>query len=246
MEFRILLSASLAAALLCGCVTQPIPTTSIKSGARIGVIDLMKTRMTHTHVGTTVFNNFRNEYERPWKPATYFYDQTIAAISATGDYSVVSVAPSDTLRSYTGDFFDPKWSSVVLDDAIAPELERVAAEANVDLVLILRDTAIPDSVTNTNQSLTGYGLYTRSFAGINKAFVYANIFPVLVEPAPARVVSGGPGSVLIVRKPQEIPGFIFPSEVRALAEADLSQVDAPLRAMLTEAARLTAQELNGQ
>lgn len=246
MKIRSILFVVVSVALIVGCTAQPIARPSISANARIGVINLVKPTITHTHVGTTVFNNSVQAYARSWQPSAYFYKQATAEIESSGNYTVVNIAPSQALASYKGDFIDLTFSSFKLDDSIAPELDRLAASAKVDLLLILRETSWRDTVANTNQNLRGYGLYTRSFIGLNTAFVYANVFPVLVQPSPARIVSGGSGFIIIGREPKEIPGFVFPADVKALTEADLEQIDTPLRALLNEAARTVGDEIGRQ
>lgn len=246
MKIRSILFVVVSVALIVGCTAQPIARPSISAEARIGVVNLVKPTITHTHVGTTVFNNSVKTYARPWQPSAYLYQQAKAAIESSGNYTVVNVAPSQALASYQGDFIDLTFTSFKLDDAIAPELDRLAAAEKVDLLLILRETSWHDTVTNTNQNLTGYGLYTRSFLGVNEAFVYANVFPVIVQPSPARIVSGGSGFILLGRDPEEIPGFVFPADVKELSDADLEQIDTSLRAILLDAARTVGQELGGQ
>ena len=64
---RITALVSFVAILIAGCATTPpLPKVESARGDRIGVLVEAGDSPSHTHVGTTVFNNFARKYPYDW------------------------------------------------------------------------------------------------------------------------------------------------------------------------------------
>jgi hypothetical protein len=80
--------AGFAALLLSGCASlappPPRPAAGLGAGAKVGLLVAVEPSATHTHVGTTVFNNFAHDVAMPFDLAAHIRDSLTTQLSATG------------------------------------------------------------------------------------------------------------------------------------------------------------------
>jgi hypothetical protein len=227
---------SIAALFLAGCAsTPPIPKIQSASGDRVGVLVEVGDSPSHTHIGTTVFNNFTKKYPYNWKlnsevsrvvqqsvkssgfeaidlnAAGIQYTDVAGLIKANGEQWQVTPGKEDTVRRLR--------EQLKLKALIVLKEERVLAA--------LECAGGPCAERYADTS----GLYTRSFLGITRYNAVAafkwNVF--VLDPITNTV--GVDSMREILRIPATpLPGFKDPTKFDNLTEAEFVPVrDAILR-----------------
>ncbi len=70
MRMKLIALACCLVLVLAGCATSlPIPSFETKHGDRVGLLVDIGDVPSHTHIGTTVFNNFERKYPYQWRLA---------------------------------------------------------------------------------------------------------------------------------------------------------------------------------
>ena len=99
-----LFSIVFMAIVVAGCASTYVPPTAgykAPEQSKIGVLVVAKENPSHTHVGTTIFNNFSKEYEYDWQLKENIFKIFEDKIESGTTYDVVDisnlVSESDTL-----------------------------------------------------------------------------------------------------------------------------------------------------
>ncbi|MEP7242351.1 MAG: hypothetical protein ABI885_01550 [Gammaproteobacteria bacterium] len=169
--FALLLSLTGAA---WGADALPIP-----AGARIGVMDMMPTDVTHFHVGKTQVTSFMRTYRGDWSAADVIDEPLIWALTNAG-YEPVSVQPSDTLRRQRQAWIVDKPQANKLPRDCIEELERVISAQNLSAIIIVAagPNTSPESVEGNRlrklpEYIQGWGFSTSDEPdGIAKPVVF--------------------------------------------------------------------------
>lgn len=168
---RISVFLSIAALFIAGCTTiPPLPKIEFSRGDHIGLLVEGGDNPTHTHIGTTIFNNFTKKYSYNWDLNTELTRTIEKTIRNKGLTAVdlrkegLTYADVSDLIQAAGD----KWQ-------IAPGKEniirRLREQFRLKGLIILKESRVitglecfggPCSVRYAD----GAGLYTRSFLGI--------------------------------------------------------------------------------
>lgn len=77
-----------------GCASRYVPPTpayKMKQNSKVGVLVLTKDTPTHTHVGTTIFNNFVKEYDFQWQLKQSIFEQFKNTIESNSEIQVVDL-----------------------------------------------------------------------------------------------------------------------------------------------------------
>ena len=160
----------LAMLVLAGCVTPPpIPSFETKRGDRVGILVDIGDDAVHTHIGTTVFNNFEKKYAYRWNLDSAVAEVLKNSLSKSG--FVVLDLEDEGLR------YGDVTPLVVTDGEIwrmAPGKENTVRELterkSLKAVVVVKETRVmtalecgagPCSERYANAS----GMYTRSFFG---------------------------------------------------------------------------------
>jgi hypothetical protein len=129
------LAVCLSMALLAVAQAQDARKLSLPPGARIGVIDLMSTDVTHYHAGRAAANSFMRTYKVDWSLATQLEQPLAERLRAAG-YIPVILEPSDLIRRNRQDWFVTTTRAKQLSKACAEELARIAAAEQVSAFVI--------------------------------------------------------------------------------------------------------------
>lgn len=162
-----------ATLVLAGCAaTPPVPTFETKRGDRVGLLVEIGEGPLHTHVGTTVFNNFEKKYPHQWNLDAAVTDVLRKSLSSAGfavvDLESEGVHYADVVPLVVAD--GEKWK-------LAPGKESLVRELidrkNLRAAVVLKETRVmtalecsggPCSERYANAS----GMYTRSFLGATR------------------------------------------------------------------------------
>jgi hypothetical protein len=112
------------------------PAPPIPPGARIGIIDMMSTDVTHFHVGKAPVNSFMRTYRGAWSAADVIDEPLILALTNAG-FEPVAVQASDTLRHERQAWVVAKPQASKLPRACNEELDRIMTAENLVALIIV-------------------------------------------------------------------------------------------------------------
>lgn len=167
------LAASIAlAALLTGCASAPRTLETDKGVKRVAIVSMLQENAPVVHIGLTVFNNDRTTVDQRGelnRVATSVIEQRLHA--ARPDWKIVPV-PLDPALVKKSNGAIP-WTSFT--GSVKEDLQRIARDADADLVFAVVDT------TRENSTGRGVGISTRSLTrdSAGMALVHAHVLLVL-------------------------------------------------------------------
>jgi hypothetical protein len=225
-----LLVLCLSMALAAVAQAQDTRKLSLPPGARIGVIDLMNTDVTHFHTARAAANSFMRTYKVDWSLATQL-DQPLAERIRSAGYLPVPIEPSDLLRRNRQDWFVTTTRSQRLAKACNEELARIAAEQQVAaIVLVAQGTNASPEMGPGNRLrqippyIQGWGFSTveESAGDAAKPMIFNLLQLVLVEITPegARLRHREWGG----RYLYEWSTFVAPADMRVLPDEEVQKL----------------------
>jgi hypothetical protein len=193
-----------------GCATTPRPALNLPTNSTVGIINLIDTEATHTHIGTTAFNNFEKKYPVSWNFPEKIEQELTNQIKSSTGLNVLSIQPSKKISENESELIDTKWELKINSELIS-EVKNIMQQNKVDVLLIIRDHKGEDYFTGTGRHLKNYGLFTRSFLALQSSYVYAysNILGFYGDP-PQYV-----GGAWLNEHPP-LKDFEFPSNIKEL------------------------------
>lgn len=252
MRFASVVFGIFIASLLTGCVTSPpLPTIETRRGDRIGVIVEGGNTPTHSHIGTTVFNNFVKKYDYNWNLRAEVTDIVRRSITSAGfvpvDLQNEGIRHSDVegLIKPAGD----KWEVAKGKDEI---LRRLRSDLRLKAVIALKEGRVMTALECTGgpcaeRYANGSGLYTRSFFGMtNYSAVAAYQWNVFVLDAPADTAKADPLQSAIRMPSAPIRGFKSPADFDNITEAEFAPVHEAVLTFVEGTASAAVQTLNSK
>jgi len=120
---------------------------SLPAGARVGIIQVMSTDVTHYHVGKNRQGSFMRTYRVSW-PISEIIESPLAAQIREAGFEPLVLEPSDQLRRQTRSWFITTSQSARLPKAAMEEVERVIAEENLAALVLVTPgpNANPESI----------------------------------------------------------------------------------------------------
>ena len=167
LPFALLLSA-LMFSLLAGCSVAPLKKAPVEKSMRIGIVmDGFGDKLTHTHIGTTVFANFEDEYPLGFDIQKRVSDRCAQKLEQLG-YSAKTLQfePAD-LAALKDTVHYSQWDgSMSLAPDAAKTMNAIGSKYGLDFLILY--SASKGSVTwGQNGFPAGeYGLFSRSFLNI--------------------------------------------------------------------------------
>jgi len=183
----------LSLSTLAGCSVAPLKKAPVEKSMRIGIVtDGFGEKLTHTHVGTTIFANFEDEYPLGFNIQKYISDRCAHKLAELG-YStkVLQLEPVD-LASLKDAVHYSKWDGSM---SLAPEatktMSTIGSKYGVDFVILY--TASKGSVTwgQTGFPAGEYGLFSRSFLNIDQFMTYSFLHVLALRVDPTTVNADG-------------------------------------------------------
>ena len=108
----------------------------IPAGARIGIIDMMSTDVTHFHVGKAPVNSFMRTYRGPWSLSEVIDEPLIYTLTNAG-FEPVAVQPSDLLRRQRQQWIISTSESNKLPRACNEELDHIMTDQSLVALIIV-------------------------------------------------------------------------------------------------------------
>jgi len=168
--------------LLSGCATMGADKMAIKpQGTKVAVVSLMGNQMHIQHVGTTVFTNQKRDVDvEPWGIDQQIEDKANALISASNKFSVVKAQLAD-YRQQFGSLEQNFWTGNRKYPRQAEAIKALAAASDAELVVMITPAEYGDVFFSTNQQVSGYGIYQRSFLFSNNAINFMTMTVHVVD-----------------------------------------------------------------
>jgi hypothetical protein len=152
---------------------------TLAAGARVGIIVMVPTDVTHYHVGKVRQGSFMRTYRVTW-PATEIIDDPLAAQVRSAGFEPVFVEPSDLLRRQARSWIIMQSQATRLANAAMEEIERIMMAENLNALIIVAPgpNANPESVAGNRLRklpvyVQGWGFSTSDEPeGIEKPVVF--------------------------------------------------------------------------
>lgn len=234
-----------------GCAgSQPV-RLQLPPSARIGILNVLGSQMTHIHVGTFRFGSFTNLYDVDWDiPA--FMNRTIENdLKARGSYTFIPLA-----LNASADWKQSTASSILsavnawMPRDLRTFLQQAAEQYRLDAIISV--SSYNSAMWQENAcfkigkgvvGMDGYGLFTRTRAlsgisnlvpvGQNQATPYANIIVAVFKAQPANLAAYAEAPCT----QPELPDFAWGSDLQFLDPAVLKQVRPYVERLSAEAAQ---------
>lgn len=202
---------------------------ALPAGARIGIIDMVSTDVTHFHVGRSSLRSFMRTYNAEW-PAAEIIDAPLASELKSAGFEPVAVEPSDQLHRQRRSWIVSDPESAKLPKACLEELARIATAENLSALIIVASgtNASPDNVEgNPLRKLPayvqGWGFSTSDASGGTTRPVVFNLTQMLF------VRKAGDGAELDYREwgggyVYEWPGFEPGPDLKAVPQTEIDKL----------------------
>jgi hypothetical protein len=117
-------------------VTWGASAPTSPAGARIGIIDVVTSDVTHYHIGRGETSSFMHTYRGDWVAADLIDDPLVASLTSAG-FEAKVIAPSPELREQRQDWIIDSPRSNKLPRACMKELARIMTEQNFAALVIV-------------------------------------------------------------------------------------------------------------
>ena len=203
--------------LFFGCATVPPPVLNLPQKANVGIINLIDREATHTHIGTTAFNNFEKNYFVNWGYHEKTEKELIAEIQKFPQFDVLSIEAPERIVKNESEILNTAWN-LKLNDDLVPDIAEIMKQHKIDVLLIIRDGSGEDYMCATGRYLKNYGIYTRTFLGIKTthAYVYSNIVGFYGNPP--QYIGGA-----WLNEHYRLENFSYPSDIKEMDIAKLNE-----------------------
>lgn len=190
---RIFCVGLLAAGLLVlqGCATSSGVSYEPKSGHKVGVLNMVEETYTHTHVGTTVFNNKVSSHSHArFNVHDAINASVVDKLDARGLEAVI-IEQEEWPDLVESDLVRMGWSDYRIRPEKLGEIEEVMARHELSLLLVFESFRRQDHIGGSSVHVGGYGLYTRSFLGAGSSRAYSNVWGYGIKSDPVAYVAAG-------------------------------------------------------
>lgn len=236
---------------LAGCVTAPpLPDFDPGQIENVGVHISSIGDPTHTHIGTTVFNNFEVPYEQDWVLAEEFGAVIGAALEAKGlnavELSEIGLTAEDVEDSITRSGMG--WQAAKPD--MLAKLERAGLSAVVMVQPMEHLLAMQNCTMYgcADHFARGYGIFSRGvFGNVNYFTAFAfDVTATLVQP-PSLITQSAPLQHLRSFKNKSRPwSHAPPADLQNLGDAEWEHLREDMIEQMNEFAEAIASVLAGE
>ena len=205
---------SLAALLVFGCATAPLPKFEYERSARIVIVNLIESELTHTYIGFTRFQNHRIPYPVDWD----IPGRIITRLTKQLGERAIVVDPPSWLLDAEGDLIVAGWDTFYLDEKFESGVSRFCREEEADAVMILRSYGAVRWMVSAERYVRGWGIYSRTAIGNNPALVYTNLT--------AQVLNCDPPTLTLTAEASDIhvlPTYIEPEDSKQLPASEIDK-----------------------
>lgn len=160
-----------------GCTTIPKnPNFKVKPGESIGVLIDIPEKLTHTLIGTTIFNNSEKTYPYKWNLEAFAYNTITKSLRDKG-YNVINLKETNTSYQALKEILiakDNQWKINPKYTETYNTLQRLGIKSAIYFSSAKTVAFFQCGMSNCTDFYTeSYGLFTRSFLGIKSNFAVA-------------------------------------------------------------------------
>ena len=233
---RLTVLISIAALFIAGCATSPpLPKIESTRGDRVGVLVEIGDNPSHTHIGTTVFNNFAKKYPYKWNLSSDVM-RTVEQTVRNSGFTAVDLRAEGIQYSDVSGLIQAAGENWQITSGKEDALRRLRDQLHLKALLVLKETRVMTALECaggpcSERYADASGLYTRSFFGLTRYNAVAayqwNVF--VLDPV-ADAAKADPLRSMLRIPATPLPGFKDPANFENLTEAEFSPVrDAILR-----------------
>ncbi|MBV1928905.1 MAG: hypothetical protein KUG81_05275 [Gammaproteobacteria bacterium] len=238
-----------------GCASlyvPPLPQYSLPKNAQIGLLVTASEFPKHTHVGTTVFNNFAKDYEYQWRMEEFIFNEYKQEIEKSTGFSVVNLRDLGVENAAELNFVgvkDKQWSLIEGNSQLRDTLIEKGIYAVVSISEVPTLASLECSQFGCTEHYSqGYGLFTRSFLGIDRYMASASfsISVEIINPLADIAVQKGMRDILrFSNKNKIISDFKDPEDFKNISEQELSPIKNEILSYIKSVAAATSRYLSG-
>jgi len=226
---------------LAGCVKIPeVPKYTIETGDKIGYLIDVDTYPTHTHIGTTIFNNFTKKYKYNWKMKQYITSHMQNRLSSRKKLQFINLSKYHITSKDLNELIvneNEKWIINPKKENIYQKLRNLGIKAIVhikeDAKLALLECG---AFGCTEHYAKGYGLFTRSMLGMDNFYAatsfhtsvlllhpIGNLQKEFTEPygQPMAIIRSPFGLTEAAKK----SGFILPKDFKNITNTEMKPIE---------------------
>jgi hypothetical protein len=232
-----------------GCTgSQPV-RMQLPPAARVGILNVLETQMTHVDVGSLRIDSFTNVYSVDWDIPGHINRRIEKELPARGRYTFVPLtanASADWNQSMSRDILSAV--NAWMPGGLKVFLERTAEENRLDAIISvssydsgLWEQNVCFKIGKSPVATKGYGLYTRTRlltefsnllpVGQNTAAPYANIIVAVFQPRPAALAAYGQAPC----SKTSLSNFPWEGDLQSLGPAVIRQVRPHVEQLSAEA-----------
>lgn len=241
--------------LTSGCATRfvpPVDNVALPKTAKVGVFIDVGEHPTHTHIGTTIFNNHVKRYPYDWQLKQSLFDKIKTQIELQTGLEVVALnAPlvSDFAELDFVSVREKQWSYIERRTA----LRETLAEQGIQAIIALRETRTLAELNCSQYGCAefyseGVGLFTRSFFGMDRYYASSSfeISAEILNPAIDLGMLDALWDMTIYSgKNVLLDGFSDPADFKNITEQEMLPVKAGVMDYIHKLTSQIAQYLNG-
>ncbi|MCL1962242.1 MAG: hypothetical protein FWG56_10860 [Desulfovibrionaceae bacterium] len=237
-------------ALISGCVTAPpLPKIESSRGDRIGLFVEVGDSPSHTHIGTTVFNNFVKNYSYNWNlgaDVTRTVEQTIAGAG----FTVVDLRKEGLNYAEVSGLIQPVKGGWQIVPGKEGMIRRLREEFRLKALLVVKEGQATAALECAGgpcvaRYVNNSGLYTHSIFGLTAYLAVAayrwNVF--VLDPV-ADVAMADPLKTMLQYPSVRLFGFKSPVDFKNLTEAEFVPVRDAILKFTEKVSKEAVKDLN--
>lgn len=166
--------------LITGCnsiYVPPVENYQPMNKPKVALLVDVHNHLTHTHIGTTIFNNFSNTYDHDWTLKKDIYNTIAKTLETNSGAEVLPLSSLVHAESLDLDFVNVE-NKMWQFNANNIEIKNALVDQGIIAVITVKE--VPKLVElNCSQygcsefHANGHGLYTRSFFGMDSYYTAA-------------------------------------------------------------------------
>lgn len=211
---------------IAGCSVAPLKKIPVEKSMQVGiVVGDFPDKLTHTHVGTTVFANFEEQYPLGFDIREYVGDRCERKLEQQGYATKLLHVTDEELRALKSTAQHSAWDdSVSLAPNAATTLGALHSKYGVDLIIVYWSSK-GDVPWGQNAFQAGeYGLFSRSFFNLDQFVSYSFVQVLALRMSPPAINAVGRYD-----RGSPMPSFPMPEDFHHLSNEALDLVRASLR-----------------
>lgn len=248
---RIVAIIVIVAAFISGCAgAPPLPKIELSHGDRVGLFVKVGDSPSHTHVGTTVFNNFIKKYPYNWNLDA---DVTRAVEQAIADagFTAVDLRKEGLNCAEVSGLINPVEGRWQITPGKEGMIRRLREQFGIKALLVVTEGSVTTALECAGgpcvaRYANNSGLYTRSVFGLPPVYlaVAAYQWSVFVLDPVADVAMVDPLKTMLQYPSIRLFGFKAPVDFKNLTEGEFIPVREAILKFVEKVSKEAVRDLN--